>query len=115
MTRKRSDLEKHNNKLRMRKYYSLEENKRRKREYASKRKNRRKYWINKHKENKGCYLCDFKGPACCYDFHHINPKSFELNSENYLRSLKAIFKEIRKCIIVCANCHRKIHGGYCDI
>jgi len=25
--------------------------------------------------------------------------------------LDTILKEVEKCIVVCSNCHRKIHGG----
>ena len=44
------------------------------------------------------------------DFHHIKDKEFELS---YMVrsgfSLKRIKEEMRKCIPLCANCHRELH------
>ena len=43
------------------------------------------------------------------DFHHrnANEKSFSLTgSFCYSRSRDAILKEIKKCDVLCANCHR---------
>ena len=42
-------------------------------------------------------------------FHHIdNEKDFEYSDMKSYR-LSIIEKEIDKCIILCANCHRKLH------
>lgn len=44
--------------------------------------------------------------------HHVNPKdkSFEISDGNACsRSKEAILNEMKKCIIVCPNCHRWIH------
>ena len=49
------------------------------------------------------------------DFHHLNPdeKEFSFN-DNTNRSWENTRKEIAKCILVCANCHREIHAGLID-
>lgn len=113
LVRYRSDKEKLANKLAMRERGKCPEYRASKAAYAKARKGRRKYWLNKYKEAKGCSMCDFKGPACCFDWHHVGVgKDFEINS-SLLISLKRMFNEMRKCILVCSNCHRKIHGGYC--
>ena len=46
------------------------------------------------------------------DFHHINPseKDVEVSrmiSNNY--KLDKVYDEIKKCICLCANCHREFH------
>lgn len=114
--RNRTANEKEQNKLRMR-VVGLDPDYRSKRAlYAKVRKDRRKYWINKYKAAKGCRRCNFKGPHYCYDFHHIEPsgKDFELNSSSLLCSLKRIFIEMRKCELLCSNCHRIVHmEKYC--
>jgi len=65
---------------------------------------------------------EYKGGKCCkcgYDkcvgaleFHHINPdeKEFGPGHNGHTRSWKRVKKELDKCILVCANCHREIHA-----
>ena len=45
------------------------------------------------------------------DFHHINPnqKSNSVSELLTTVSVKDIFIEIQKCILLCANCHRDFH------
>lgn len=64
------------------------------------------------KESIGCASCD-ENRGVCLDFHHEYPedKSFDISiSCGY--SKEKIVEEIKKCIIVCANCHRIIHKKY---
>lgn len=61
----------------------------------------------------GCALCPEKEP-CCMSAHHLNPeeKDFSIaNSRKDGYSLKKVVDELKKCICVCENCHRKIHAG----
>lgn len=64
-------------------------------------------------------LVDYKGGACqicglrdnclsIYEFHHIDPS----NKEGQLQSMsiKKQLEEVDKCIMLCANCHRRIHN-----
>lgn len=45
-----------------------------------------------------------------YDFHHRDPKEKEADPGTLLhRSWEVIFKEINKCMLLCANCHRITH------
>jgi hypothetical protein len=57
----------------------------------------------------GCSRCDEDHPAAL-DFHHIDPatKSFNLNRAGRHSDAK-VLEEIAKCIVLCANCHRKEH------
>lgn len=46
------------------------------------------------------------------DFHHINPKTKDREVSWLLHSgcsLKRIQREIKKCSVLCSNCHRKEH------
>lgn len=44
----------------------------------------------------------------CLDFHHLADKEFDIGRAVKLgMSIKRIAKEIEKCILLCANCHRK--------
>ena len=61
------------------------------------------------KKEKKCNRCKEDDPICL-DFHHIGKKSFSISSAiNDGYSLRRIYKEIEKCIVLCANCHRKEH------
>lgn len=44
------------------------------------------------------------------DFHHLNDKKFNIaKMSSYGCSISAIKVEMRKCVILCANCHRDLH------
>lgn len=63
----------------------------------------------------GCQCCNEK-TVCVLDFHHLvgNSKGKERGmpvSRAACQSEKAFRRELSKCIVVCANCHRKIHAG----
>lgn len=67
-------------------------------------------------------LIEYKGGKCekcgynrCFDaleFHHQNPKEkeFGISNKGITLSLDKMKKEVDKCILVCANCHREIHS-----
>jgi hypothetical protein len=62
-----------------------------------------------------CIVCGYDKCLAALDFHHRDPKekdfgisqfrcvSFEKNKER-------VTKELDKCDLVCANCHREIHS-----
>lgn len=72
------------------------------------RKERRYYWLNKYKQAKGCCMCGYNTHSVALDFDHIDPsdKKFTIARRIDLSTLKTLFKEIRKCQVLCANCHR---------
>jgi len=66
-------------------------------------------------KSKGCQNpdCNEDHPTCL-DFHHLDPKtkSFSLaDITGGAHSNAQYIKELEKCAIICANCHRKIHSG----
>lgn len=61
------------------------------------------------KQESSCEICGESHPATL-DFHHIHDDSKDFSvSKNSGKSLSVINKEIDKCIILCSNCHRKLH------
>jgi hypothetical protein len=60
-----------------------------------------------------CQICGYGKYVGALDFHHLDEKDkdFDLSTRGLTRSWKKIKEEIDKCILVCANCHREIHGG----
>jgi hypothetical protein len=57
----------------------------------------------------GCAICGEKEP-CCLDFHHLRDKEFVVSAGVDV-SKERLFDEIDKCVVLCANCHRKLHAG----
>lgn len=79
--------------------------------YAKFRRARRQRWINLYKTRKGCEFCGYNKHGVALDFDHIDPetKKFSPSSQSITFKLKVLIEEIRKCRILCANCHR-IHS-----
>ena len=69
---------------------------------------RRKQRIDSIKLSAGCCVCGYKEHSAALDFDHIDPSTKEFLIPRYLArtNLKRLFAEIRKCRIICANCHR---------
>lgn len=61
-------------------------------------------------ENPFCEICLENHPACL-EFHHVNPIEKEYSISAIAgKTMKTILKEVGKCKILCANCHRKLHN-----
>lgn len=58
-----------------------------------------------------CENCGQSYPPKVYDFHHIDPSSkHECVSRLLGGSLEKLMIEVDKCSVLCANCHRMLHG-----
>lgn len=73
------------------------------------RKLRKKEWQD-YKKTLACVKCGQNHPATL-DFHHViqskdNRKLFQLISDN---AWAKVWKEVEKCVVLCANCHRIHH------
>jgi len=78
-------------------------------------KRRRKKLREMARASKGskCMICGYNKCQRALSFHHIDPtkKEFDLSSRGVTRSWKKVEAEIKKCVLVCANCHMEIHDG----
>lgn len=78
-------------------------------------KARGKKFVQRYKRIVGCKLCTENEPAAL-DLHHLDPSVKEGNpSEFYGHSRSTLKSELRKCVVLCANCHRKVHAGLLTI
>lgn len=60
----------------------------------------------------GCADCGYNTHAIALDFHHIRgPKLLNISSAvGYQYAWSSVLQEIKKCIVLCANCHRIRHA-----
>ena len=84
----------------------LEKGRRQKREY----RNRKRKRLEDYKKTLKCNSCKETHPGCL-EFHHIDPSNKKGNIADLIKdySFSFVMKEINKCIVLCANCHRKKH------
>jgi len=57
-----------------------------------------------------CCICKKEYEMGLFDFHHLDPekKEFKIGSIRG-KSWEKITKELRKCVMLCSNCHRLVH------
>ena len=80
-------------------------------ERTLRRRARLRMWLNDYKRERGCSNCAESDPACL-DFHHLDEHEKEMNVSKMVTNGYGKFrleKEVAKCDVLCANCHRKEH------
>lgn len=88
-------------------------------EYNKKyRHENKEQWLQIIKEQNGkivCSICDYDKCFGSIDFHHKDPKEKEYNIGDLLsktptpKRIEILKKELKKCIILCRNCHGEAH------
>lgn len=64
-------------------------------------------------KSNGCALCGER-ERCCLSAHHMDPrtKDFGISDGGRRRvTVARVRTELKKCICLCENCHRKVHAG----
>lgn len=64
-----------------------------------------------------CSMCGYKKNISSLSFHHLNAKQkdFSLDVRSLSnRTLEVVMKELKKCILICHNCHHEIHNPEYD-
>lgn len=70
-------------------------------------------YIYELKQKSRCYFCT-EDEIVCLDFHHVNSTQKEFSIAQAATkgvSLVRLKTEIDKCVLVCSNCHKKVHAG----
>ena len=82
--------------------------------YRSEKVRKKRGYIQDYKLSHGCAVCGYNRCASALDFHHIgDDKEFTIGSmisRDY--SLEKLKKEMDKCTVLCANCHRELHADF---
>ncbi len=74
---------------------------------------KKRKFIHDYKITHPCVSCGEKD-CRCLSFHHrkSNQKRFMLHSSSARHyNMESIINEIKKCDVLCLNCHAKIHNG----
>jgi hypothetical protein len=61
-----------------------------------------------------CQICGYDKCDTALSLHHINPEEKEISFGSIRanpRSWPRIVDELRKCVLLCNNCHSEIHEG----
>lgn len=69
---------------------------------------RRRIEVQEYKREVGCFLCGENDPPAL-DFHHLDDSQKENNIAELIMSREKLERELEKCIVLCSNCHRKVH------
>ena len=84
------------------------------RPYLKTYRNKYSDWWIEYKSTLKCCRCDESRPECL-DFHHLDPSIKEKHVAAIRprgpNGIARTLKEIKKCIVLCANCHRSEHYG----
>ena len=56
-----------------------------------------------------CKMCQGIFPPSVFDFHHTENKVEDISTMFNNKSKQALLAELKKCILLCANCHRIHH------
>ena len=90
-------------------YY--QENKERMKATTKRRSDFRIRYIQRVKSMYGCSRCGYNEHPSALDFHNPGRDDHTRVSSLLSASMSRIKDEIRKCVVLCANCHRIEHHG----
>jgi len=71
------------------------------------RRKKREY-LKTYKINKGCSVCGYNEIPEALEFDHVDRTQKRIKmSRAHHYSWRYIMEEMEKCVVLCANCHRK--------
>jgi hypothetical protein len=61
-----------------------------------------------------CIICGYNRCRNALEFHHLDQKNkdFEIGYSIRRKKIEEIKLELDKCVLLCSNCHRELHGEY---
>lgn len=68
-------------------------------------------WCIKSKNKLKCENCG-EEHVSCLEFHHLNEEQKDFNISTAVKmgySIERLKNEMDKCVVLCSNCHRKLH------
>jgi aerobic-type carbon monoxide dehydrogenase small subunit (CoxS/CutS family) len=68
-------------------------------------------WVERYKLERGCERCGYNTCSRALEAHHVSDKNMNLAVMTRRHSRAKIEAELKKCKILCSNCHREYHSG----
>lgn len=64
-----------------------------------------------------CTLCGYDRCLAALQFHHLDPaiKQFGVAQKGAARSIARVRAEVRKCVLLCSNCHAEVEHGAASV
>ena len=65
------------------------------------------------KYGRECSICGYSRCEAALEWHHLNPLEKDIEPRKvFSRNWESVIRELDKCILLCANCHREAHHGF---
>lgn len=58
-----------------------------------------------------CAICGYDKCISAFDFHHVEVWLKDFTISAHMTSWDKIEPELKKCVLLCARCHREVHDG----
>lgn len=59
-----------------------------------------------------CKVCGYNKSHYALEFHHLDPDQKEAEVVQLAcLGIDRMREEAKKCVLLCSNCHREVHGG----
>lgn len=65
-----------------------------------------------------CSVCQYSKCRQALEFHHLDPAQKEYGVATFRssrRNREVVIAELKKCVLLCANCHREVHAGLINL
>jgi hypothetical protein len=84
---------------------------------ATQRNRQKKMALVEEFKSSGCSVCGYNKCSQALDLHHLDPSTKQETVANliYRGGIKRVESELKKCVVLCANCHREHHAGLLDL
>lgn len=62
-----------------------------------------------------CAVCGYSRCVVALEFHHLDPEKKDFNIGAKIQAHAKAIEEVKKCVLLCSNCHREFHAGLIDL
>lgn len=63
----------------------------------------------------GCLICGYSKCVSALAFHHVDPQQKDFSPSGNSVSWERIQEELKKCVLLFANCHSEVHAGVTEL